>query len=184
MIYGYVMSNGEKGSSRRTFLKLLAFFSAVLSLLPFSPVLNYLIPKVTARIEKRKVGNVDELIPNSYKIFFYPGDKDPFHTNLLIRNQNGEYTALNRVCVHLQCLVRYVPERGRVECPCHGSLYRPADGVPIGGPALQIGRGLPVVKLEIDEKGDIYATDMDGVISYGREYKMTHPPGHGKRVVY
>lgn len=154
--------------TRRAFLQVLALVSAVLALLPFSPILDFLMPVASAKRVRTKVGNVEELIPNSYKIFFWPSKNDPYHTNILVRLQNGEYRAFNRVCVHLQCLVRYVPERNRIECPCHGSLYRVNDAVPIGGPAFQIGRGLPVMKLEVDKNGDIYVTGIVGEIGFGR----------------
>jgi len=168
----------EERILRRSFVRLLVLLSAVLAILPFSPILEYLAPAVSANIERRKVGNVNELIPNSYKIFFYPGDRDPYHTNMLIRLQDGRFRAFNRVCVHLQCLVTYQPQsthprwKGQPTigpCPCHGSVYRPTDAAPIEGPALQIGRGLPLLKLEIDMKtGDIYVAGMLGNIGYGR----------------
>jgi len=53
-------------------------------------------------------------------------------------------------------------------CPCHGSIYRLTDAFPIGGPAKLIGRKLPEVELDIDEKGDIYAVGIVGEIGYGR----------------
>ncbi len=165
------------GSGKRAFLKVIAIISAVLSLIPFSPVIEFVAPAVNAKYPKRKIGNVDELIPNSYKIFFYPEDNDPYLTNMLIRLPDGHLRAFNRVCVHLQCLVRYYPEsnykqwKGQptIECPCHGSIYRPSDASPIGGPAAQIGRGLVLLKLEVQEKtGDIYVNGLIGQIGFGR----------------
>jgi len=162
---------------KRAFLKMLAIVSAILSLLPFTPIIEFVAPAVAAKFPRRKIGNVEELIPNSYKIFFYPGDNDPYLTNMLIRLPDGQYRAFNRVCVHLQCLVRYYPQstyaqwKGQptIECPCHGSVYRPSDAAPIGGPAAQIGRGLVLLKLEIEKKsGDIYVTGMVGQVGFGR----------------
>ncbi len=66
---------------------------------------------------------------------------------------NGaRFAAFNVTCVHLRCLVNpgYVNEY-RLLCPCHGSQYRLVDGVPVAGPAYDLGLNpLPQVKLSLD----------------------------------
>ncbi len=45
------------------------------------------------------------------------------------------------VCLHLWCLWKYWPEDGRKrgECPCHGSMYDPMNGLAFAGPACIAG---------------------------------------------
>ncbi|HKZ70741.1 MAG TPA: Rieske 2Fe-2S domain-containing protein [Anaerolineales bacterium] len=56
--------------------------------------------------------------------------------------QPGEFPAqegviaIYKVCVHLGCLYKWVPENDRFECPCHGSKYL-ATGTRIEGPATR-----------------------------------------------
>ncbi len=108
----------------------------------------------------------------------------------------SQWVAYNRTCIHLRCLVPYVradddrcyqngqpaPDtaackavtvpRGTLHCPCHGSVYRVLDGVPIAGPAHNdpaLGRPIPKVVIEgPDSNGDIFATGIVGQIGYGR----------------
>jgi cytochrome b6-f complex iron-sulfur subunit len=44
--------------------------------------------------------------------------------------------ALYKVCVHLGCLYKWIPNYGRFECPCHGSTYL-KDGVRVVKPAAR-----------------------------------------------
>lgn len=162
---------------RRIFLKLAAAIATGLAILPFLPSGRFLLPPLPGKAGRKKIGNVQDLPDNSYQIFYYPSEADPEFTNLLIHlpkdlaNEAGrEHIAFNRTCIHLRCLVSYLPTARIIGCPCHGSLYRPTDGWPVGGPARLIGRYLPQVTLEIDEKGDIYAVDLNlEQIGYGRE---------------
>jgi Rieske Fe-S protein len=101
------------------------------------------------------------------------------------------FVALSRVCVHLWCLWSYHPEFSSTEneyvrrgiCPCHGSEYVPGygqysgfptatDKLPghaVGGPAfLQSppNNALPLVQLDVDSSGNLYATGIVGQIGY------------------
>jgi Rieske Fe-S protein len=46
----------------------------------------------------------------------------------------GTFKAFSAVCTHQQCTVNAV-KNGTIDCPCHGSKYRVADGSVAGGPA-------------------------------------------------
>src|SRR6058998_3605216 len=87
----------------------------------------------------------------------------------------GRFVAYNTTCEHLQCLVNPgfagTPGSGqfRLQCPCHGSQYNLADGVPVAGPAYDLGLlPLPKVELSIDASGNITATNIQGQIGVGR----------------
>ncbi|MFF8840008.1 Rieske (2Fe-2S) protein [Streptomyces sp. NPDC015130] len=48
----------------------------------------------------------------------------------------GEFKAFSAVCTHQGCLVNKVAD-GTIDCPCHGSKYRIADGSVAHGPATR-----------------------------------------------
>jgi Rieske Fe-S protein len=83
----------------------------------------------------------------------------------------GRFVAFNSTCVHLRCLVNpgYASGQFRLQCPCHGSQYNLADGVPVAGPAHDLGLNpLPKIQLSIDNLGNITATSLVGVPGVGR----------------
>ncbi|SRR6266545_1187750 len=46
----------------------------------------------------------------------------------------GQYKGFTAVCTHQGCIVGTV-EGGTINCPCHGSKYKIADGSVVSGPA-------------------------------------------------
>src|SRR5438309_11025319 len=143
---------------------------------------------------KDVLGKAGEFQPINYsEFFYYPYDSSvsPYYKNVIARlsdplvNPNPLYSsdpklkhvvAFNVTCVHLRCLVNpgYAGNPGsgefRLQCPCHGSQYRLTDGVPVAGPAFDLGLlPLPRVKLSYDSAtGNITATDLDGTAGIGR----------------
>ena len=166
--------------SRRDFLKIMGGVSAVLAAAPFAAAGQYLIPQVPTTFKEALIAKTTDVSENDSIFFWFPFTTDPTYTNMLIHlpqnlaQQVGqEFVAFNRTCIHLQCLVSYLPSSGIIGCPCHGSEYRPTDGWPVAGPAAQIGRYLPSVKLRVDSEGNIYAESVDlDAIGYG----STTPP--------
>ncbi|MGW6391921.1 Rieske (2Fe-2S) protein [Streptomyces sp. NPDC055103] len=57
----------------------------------------------------------------------------------------GEFKAFSAVCTHQGCLVNKVAD-GTINCPCHGSKYRVADGSVAAGPAP---RPLPAARINV-----------------------------------
>ncbi len=83
----------------------------------------------------------------------------------------GRFVAFNTTCVHLRCLVNpgYAADQFRLQCPCHGSQYNLTDGVPVAGPAHDLGlQPLPKIQLSVDSLGNISATSLVGVPGVGR----------------
>src|SRR5437763_17159311 len=131
---------------------------------------------------KDVMGKAGEFQPINYSEFlYYPYDSSvsPYYKNVIARppdpivNPNPAYSsdpilkhvvAFNVTCVHLRCLVNpgYAGNPGsgefRLQCPCHGSQYRLTDGVPVAGPAYDLGLNpLPEVQLSVDANGKISA---------------------------
>ncbi|WP_137990242.1 Rieske (2Fe-2S) protein [Streptomyces vilmorinianum] len=61
---------------------------------------------------------------------------------------DGEFKAFSAVCTHQGCTVNKVAN-GTIDCPCHGSKYRIADGSVAAGPAPR-----PLPAEEITVSGD------------------------------
>lgn len=57
----------------------------------------------------------------------------------------GEFKAFSAICTHQGCTVGKV-ENGTIDCPCHGSKFRIADGSVAAGPAP---RPLPAEQITV-----------------------------------
>jgi rieske iron-sulfur protein len=65
--------------------------------------------------------------------------------------------AYSAICTHLGCVVHATLNAQRqIACPCHGSLFDPANGAQVvGGPA---GRPLPSLPISVSPQGIVVAT--------------------------
>lgn len=133
-----------------------------------------------------------EFQPINYsEFFYYPYDSSvsPYYKNVIARLPDPlvnplypsdpilkHVAAFNVTCVHLRCLVNpgYDTATGefRLQCPCHGSQYRLVDGVPVAGPAYDLGLNpLPDVQLTVDASGKISAVGkLNGEPGIGRPH--------------
>ncbi|MFR0356473.1 Rieske (2Fe-2S) protein [Streptomyces sediminimaris] len=59
--------------------------------------------------------------------------------------KKDEFKAFSAICTHQGCTVSTVAD-GTIDCPCHGSKYRIADGSVAGGPAPS---PLPAERIEV-----------------------------------
>ena len=48
--------------------------------------------------------------------------------SVLVHLENGEFAAYSAICTHQACTVAYRPQTQKPACPCHGSVFDPADG--------------------------------------------------------
>jgi Rieske Fe-S protein len=73
------------------------------------------------------------------------GFEDSGSPAVLVRLDSGEFVAYSAVCTHQACEVAY--RDGQLACPCHGSIFDPANGAAVvSGPAR---RPLPEVPVEV-----------------------------------
>ena len=75
--------------------------------------------------------------------------KDEGTPAVLVHLDSGDFVAYSAVCTHQGCTVAY--KKGQLACPCHGSLFDPADGAVIAGPAQE---PLPEIPVKV-QGGDI-----------------------------
>ena len=71
--------------------------------------------------------------------------EDSGNPAVLVRLDGGDFVAYSAVCTHQGCEVAY--QDGQLACPCHGSIFDPANGAAVvSGPAQ---RPLPEVPVEV-----------------------------------
>jgi Rieske Fe-S protein len=69
--------------------------------------------------------------------------RDSGRPAVLVHLKSGEFVAYSAVCTHQQCTVAY--RDGRLACPCHGSIFDPANGAEVvAGPAPRPLEEIPV----------------------------------------
>lgn len=168
--------------SRRTFLKFFMGISAVLTVIPFAPMIQFFFTKKKDTSSAvQKIANIKDVPPGTTHVFFYPGEEDKDRSFLVhlteeevaMAEAEGKaefitdgFVAYNTICPHLQCPTG-LPEHESVVCPCHGGGFSKFDGSVIYGPPP---RALPIVTLAVDQSsGEILATGMIGKIGTGRE---------------
>jgi cytochrome b6-f complex iron-sulfur subunit len=72
-------------------------------------------------------------------------DEESGQQAVLVHLESGDFVAYSAICTHRQCTVAY--QDGVLACPCHGSVFDPANGAAVvNGPAE---RPLPVIPVEV-----------------------------------
>ncbi len=61
---------------------------------------------------------------------------------IVINTGGGKFSALSNICTHAGCTVYYNSGSGKIECPCHGSVFTTSGSV-IQGPATSPLRSYP-----------------------------------------
>jgi cytochrome b6-f complex iron-sulfur subunit len=82
-----------------------------------------------ARASGKAIASESQVAPGSAFTF-----KDSGNPAILVHLDNGDFVAYSAVCTHQGCTVAY--KDGNLACPCHGSVFDPANGASvIAGPA-------------------------------------------------
>lgn len=66
--------------------------------------------------------------------------------SLLIHHADDTWVAMDGVCTHMGCEVRYESNKNRVYCPCHGGVFDPKTGAVLVGPPK---KPLPLYNVEL-----------------------------------
>jgi cytochrome b6-f complex iron-sulfur subunit len=79
--------------------------------------------------------------------------KESGNPAVLVHLDSGDFVAYSAVCTHQGCTVAY--QKGQLACPCHGSVFDPANGAEVvAGPAP---RPLPDIPVEV-RGGEVFRT--------------------------
>ena len=68
---------------------------------------------------------------------------------VLVHLQDGNFAAYSAVCTHQGCTVAY--QNGNLACPCHGSVFDPANGGAVVSPPANA--PLPEIPVEVRDGG-------------------------------
>jgi Rieske Fe-S protein len=94
----------------------------------------------------RAIARTSEVAPGSAVAFEESGSPA-----VLVHLDSGDFVAYSAVCTHQQCTVAY--QNAQLACPCHGSIFDPANGAAVvSGPAQ---RPLPEVPVEV-QGGEVF----------------------------
>jgi len=75
-------------------------------------------------------------------------DAETGQQSVLVHLEKGGFAAYSAICTHQACTVAYQPQTQKLACPCHGSVFDPADGArPTTGPARM---PLPEVAIRVE----------------------------------
>lgn len=140
--------------TRREFTRFLGLSSAALGLGSAILAVAGTVQQETTSHPEKEVASVDSLKPRGFLAFRYPEKDD--HA-LLLRHEDGTFSAYSQKCPHLGCHVFFAEHTGKLECPCHEGFFDARSGDVLAGPPQ---RGLDRVKLEIRE-GVVYAIGME-----------------------
>ena len=88
----------------------------------------------------QEIASTSEVAPGSAVKF-----KDSGSPAVLVHLDSGDFVAYSAVCTHQGCTVAF--NNGQLACPCHGSVFDPANGAAVvAGPAP---RPLPEIPVEV-----------------------------------
>ena len=94
----------------------------------------------TGESSSEVLAQTSEVPTNSAKEFTNEGQPA-----VLVHLESGDFAAYSAVCTHQQCEVAY--QDGQLNCPCHGSVFDPANGGEVvNGPAQE---PLPEIQVQV-----------------------------------
>jgi cytochrome b6-f complex iron-sulfur subunit len=96
----------------------------------------------------RAIARASEVQPGSALKF-----KDAGNPAVLVHLPSGDFVAYSAICTHQGCTVAY--RNGQLACPCHGSVFDPANNGQVVTPPAQ--QPLPEIPVEV-RGGDVFRT--------------------------
>jgi cytochrome b6-f complex iron-sulfur subunit len=143
----------SEGVNRRDFLNEIAFSALGIAGVGSAVVgYRYLSPNVLFEPPtKFRAGNPDLYPINTVTNL-------PDQQVYIVRTPAGFY-ALSSICTHLGCITQWKPEDHLIECPCHGSKFKPS-GVKVAGPAP---RPLPHYEITLTVDGELQVNKLEVV---------------------
>ena len=114
---------------------------------------------ITVASARYMVPNILYEPPKSYKIGRpqdYPEGVNYLpEKRIFVVHHGNRFKVISAVCTHMGCTPRWVEERHRWECPCHGSIFND-KGVKIAGPAP---RPLPWYEVTLGRDGRLFVDE-------------------------
>lgn len=116
------------------------------------PIYKYLYTPVEKAAKEAAVKEI--LLKDAHKLPIGSGMVFKFGSRpaWLIHNDDNTWIALDAVCTHLGCTVKYEQENKRIYCECHGGVYDPHSGKNIAGPPP---KPLKQYKVQLTDSGVI-----------------------------
>jgi Rieske Fe-S protein len=99
----------------------------------------------------RRIEGAEALLPGSCLYFNYPTRNDPA---VLLRSNDGEYSAYSRRCSHAGCSVDFEASSRCLKCPCHQGTFDARVGHVMYGPPQ---RPLDTIILQVRAGGQFWA---------------------------
>ena len=139
----------DQASGRRDFLNwLLGSSIGTLVLWAFYPVLRFIstpgVPESTAAQVEAGVTNDPAFQQTGYKIVRF--GEDPI---IVMRVGDDDFRAFSATCTHLDCIVEYQRDKGRIWCNCHNGMYDLSGQVVSGPPP----RPLQAFRVDLVSRG-------------------------------
>jgi Rieske Fe-S protein len=144
--------------TRRTFCAELMLSSAAVLLAGSNPT-KAAAGQESSAYPPRRIEGAETLLPGSCLYFNYPTRNDPA---VLLRANDGEYSAYSRRCSHAGCSVEFHPSSRCLKCPCHRGTFDARMGYVMFGPPR---RPLDSIILQVRSGGQLWATGQ----TFGRE---------------
>jgi Rieske Fe-S protein len=126
------MADNEAKVPRRGFLKLINQMLIATGLAAiFGPIVAFFWPAKLEEVpsEPVAVGPVGSIPVGESKTIRYGR-----YPALVLNTPEDGLLAYSGVCTHFACIVKWNPESGMIECPCHEGYFHPSDGSVISGP--------------------------------------------------
>lgn len=91
-----------------------------------------------------RVKELDEIDPGEGRLVKYDGEQYGIY-----RDQEGSLHAVNTICTHAKCTVKWNAAEVSWDCPCHGSRFS-VDGVMLTGPATHdLPQAVPATRKDV-----------------------------------